>query len=98
VFAALSKIILGIYIMTFGRGGFKRAGGSRVNPPYGLITGVPADVNNKFTPGAGVGAQNIFTRRAKNRYATVCRPGAPCGNFYMRLGVNPYDNGESVAI
>lgn len=72
------------------------AAGTRVNPPYGLITGVPADVNNKFVPGAGVGAQNIFTRRAKNRYATVCKPGAPCGNFYMRLGVHPYGSGQYI--
>jgi hypothetical protein len=73
------------------------AAGTRVNPAYGLITGVPADVNNKFIPGAGVGSQNIFTRRAKNRYATVCRPGAPCGNFYMKLGIHPRGNGQNIA-
>jgi len=73
------------------------AAGTRVNPAYGLITGVPADVNNKFIPGAGVGSHNIFTRRAKNRYATVCRPGAPCGNFYMKLGIHPRGNGQNIA-
>jgi hypothetical protein len=76
------------------------AAGSRVNPKYGLITGVPADVNNKFVPGAGVGAQNIFTRRAKNRYATSCAGQGPnyrCGRFYMSLGLHPHGNGQYIA-
>jgi len=64
----------------------KKTGGMRKNPTIGLITGRPADVNNKFVSGAGVGASNIFNRRAKLRYATSCTPDAPCGKFIMGLG------------
>lgn len=84
----------------YGRGGFafKRSGGGggRKNPPIGLITGVPADVNNKFVYGAGVGAQNLAVRRAKLRFATVCDPEYPCGRFMTRLGIHPRDNGQFI--
>ena len=92
--------------MAFGNAGSyniprpRPAAGTRVNPMYGIITGIPADVNNKYVPGAGVGAQNIFTRRAKNRYATSCAgqgPNRRCGNFYMNLGLHPKGNGQYIA-
>jgi hypothetical protein len=45
----------------------------RRNPPYGLILGVPADVNTKFVYGSGVGALNTSVRRyQKNRAAFNC--------------------------
>ena len=65
----------------------KKTGGMRKNPPIGLMTGRPADINNKFVSGSGVGASNIFSRRAKLRYATSCSKNAQCGNFIMHLGV-----------
>jgi hypothetical protein len=65
----------------------KKTGGMRKNPPIGLITGRPADVNNKYVSGAGVGASNIFCHRAKLRCATICNEHAPCGKFIMRLGI-----------
>ena len=74
-----------------GRGGFqyKRmgGGGNRKNPAYGLITGIPADVNNKYVPGAGVGASSIATRRAKLLRSTVCTEQYPCNQSYSRLGL-----------
>lgn len=74
-----------------GKGGFqyKRqgGGGNRYNPPIGMITGVYADVNNKYVPGAGVGASSIATRRAKLLHSTVCSPQYPCSNSYSRLGL-----------
>ena len=84
----------------YGKGGFsfKKTGGGgvRKNPAYGLITGVPADVNNKYVYGAGVGATNIAVRRAKLRFATVCNPEQPCGRFMARLGIHPKDSGQNI--
>ena len=52
-----------------GKGGFsyKKSGGAggRRNFAIGLITNQPADVNNTYVSGAGVGASSIATRRAK---------------------------------
>ena len=74
-----------------GKGGFqyKRmgGGGNRKNPAYGLITGVPANVNNKYVPGEGVGASSIATRRAKLLHSTICSPQYPCDRTYSRLGL-----------
>jgi hypothetical protein len=44
-----------------------RPTGNGVVKPYGLIMGLPADITNRYTPGAGVGATSIFARRAKLR-------------------------------
>lgn len=75
-----------------GKGGFafKRSGGAgaRKNPPYGLITGTPQNVWNKYIPGAGVGGLNTSVRRAKMRLATSCNKNQVCGSFYTRLGTN----------
>ena len=75
-----------------GKGGFayKKSGGAggRKNPPYGLITGTPQNVWNKYTPGAGVGGLNTSVRRAKMRIATSCNKNQRCGSFYMGLGMN----------
>jgi hypothetical protein len=67
----------------------KGSGGCRKNPSYGLITGIPADVNNKFISGAGVGATNRSVYRAKKRHATVCTNSQKCGTFIMNLGQHP---------
>lgn len=45
----------------------------RKNPPFGLILGVPANVNTKYVYGSGVGALNASVRRAQKRRASfVC--------------------------
>ena len=85
----------------YGKGGFafKRTGGGgvRKNPPIGLITGVPADVNNKYVYGAGVGSAGGYAvRRAKLRFATICNAEQPCGRFMARLGVHPRGNGQYI--
>ena len=63
-------------------------GGARKNPKYGLITGKPAEIWNKYTPGAGVGGSSVATRRAKMRLATSCNNNQQCGRFYAELGQN----------
>ena len=76
-----------------GRGGFnyKRSNGAggRRNPSIGLITGIPASVDNKYVPGAGVGASNIANRHAKLVRATSCDKSQQCGSFVTRL--HPYE-------
>lgn len=67
----------------------KGAGGCRRNPSYGLITGLPANVNTKYVSGAGVGATNLSVYRAKKRHATVCTETQKCGTFVMNLGQHP---------
>ena len=67
----------------------KGAGGCRKNPSYGIITGIPANVNNKYVSGAGVGATNRSVYRAKKRLATVCTNKQQCGKFVMELGKHP---------
>ena len=64
------------------------------------ITNQPNEFWNKYTPGAGVGASNIATRRAKMIHATSCSNGQQCGRFYTELGqnqirVSPYTNYNS---
>ena len=45
----------------------------RKNPPFGLILGIPAEVNTKYVYGSGVGALNTSVRRAqKKRASFVC--------------------------
>ena len=72
----------------YGKSGFqyKKSGGAGVrrNNALGLITGTPADVNNKYVPGAGVGASSIANRRAKLIRATTCYSnGQKCGFFTL---------------
>ena len=48
----------------------------------GMITGIPASVENKYVPGSGVGASSISARRAKSIHATPKKesytlPGVP---------------------
>ena len=52
------------------------------------ITNQPNEFWNKYNPGAGVGASNIATRRAKMIHATSCSNGQQCGRFYTELGQN----------
>jgi uncharacterized repeat protein (TIGR02543 family) len=45
----------------------------RKNPPFGLILGVPANVNTKYVYGSGVGALNTSVRRyLKKRASFTC--------------------------
>ncbi len=62
--------------------------GGRKNPKYGLICNKPTEFWNKYTPGAGVGASSVATRRAKLIKATVCHDQQLCGRFYVELGQN----------
>jgi hypothetical protein len=74
-----------------GKGGFnyKRSNGAgaRRNFALGLITNQPADVNNTYVAGAGVGASSIATRRAKMLHATSCSAQYPCNKSFSRLGL-----------
>lgn len=80
-----------------GKGGFnyKRSGGAgnRRNFSIGAITNQPADVNNTYVSGAGVGASSIATRRAKLNHATRCSAEYPCNKAFSRLGL--YSSGGS---
>ena len=54
----------------FGKTGFfykKSVTSARKNPPIGLLNCSSTDIFNKYTPGAGVGAQSRSVRRAKLR-------------------------------
>jgi hypothetical protein len=74
-----------------GRGGFnyKRSGGAggRRNFSLGAITNQPADINNTFIPGSGVGASSIATRRAKILHSTINSKTYPYNQMYARLGL-----------
>jgi hypothetical protein len=63
--------------------------GMKKNAPVGLITGRYADINTKYVYGAGVGASNIFARRAKMRNANFCDQG--CSKFIYRLDQPNYN-------
>jgi len=84
----------------YGKGGFsykKNTGvGGRKNPPIGLITGIPADVNTKFVYGSGVGGLSTAVRRAQLKHAIICSPERPCGRFLSRLGIHPKDNDQFI--
>lgn len=54
------------------------------------ICNQPNEFWNKYTPGAGVGASNIATRRAKIIHATSCTTGQQCGKFLTQLGQNQF--------
>ena len=71
-----------------------RGGGMRKNPPIGLITGRPADVNTKFVYGSGVGALSTSVRRRQLRYSPVCNTqtgNGKCG-FMLQLGMRTLNN------
>jgi hypothetical protein len=57
-------------------------------PGGNIICNKPTYLWNKYTPGAGVGASSIATRRAKMINATSCTNGQQCGRFYTELGQN----------
>ena len=84
----------------FGKGGFaykkNTGGGNHRIFPIGLITGVPANVNNKYISGAGVGAQSIAVRRAKLIHSVTCNNEQVCGKFAKYLGLHPKDNGQAI--
>jgi hypothetical protein len=69
---------------------FKKSGGggARRNPRYGMICNQPQNVNNKYVPGAGVGATSVAVRRAKLIHATSCDKSQHCGTFYSSVGMN----------
>ncbi len=76
----------------FGKTGFfykKSVTSARKNPPIGLLNCGSTDIFNKYTPGAGVGAQNRSVRRAKMRLATSCEnTDQSCGQYFAKLGLN----------
>jgi hypothetical protein len=84
----------------FGKGGFaykkNPGGGNHRLFPIGLITGVPANVNNKYISGAGVGAQSTAVRRAKLIHSVSCNNEQICGKFSKYLGLHPKDNGQAI--
>lgn len=57
--------------------------GGRPKLSIGMITGIPASIDNKYVPGSGVGATSVSTRRAKSIHATPkvrgILPNAPFG-------------------
>lgn len=61
---------------------------TQFTPGGTTICNQPNEFWNKYTPGAGVGASNIATRRAKMIYATSCNNTQQCGKFYVELGQN----------
>jgi hypothetical protein len=73
----------------YGQNGFffKKSGaiGNRKNPSLGLICNRPQDVNNRYVPGAGVGASGTAQRRAKLIHAYNAP--LPSGACVTRLGV-----------
>lgn len=85
-----------------GSGGFnyKRSGGAggRRNFSLGAITNQPADVNNKYVPGAGVGASSIANRRARLIRSTSCTGTYPCNRSFARLGLQHNGNANNYAI
>jgi hypothetical protein len=44
--------------------------GGRPKLSIGMITGIPASIDNKYVPGSGVGATSISVRRAKSIHST----------------------------
>jgi hypothetical protein len=57
-------------------------------PGGSTICNQPTDLWNKYTPGAGVGASSVATRRAKMINATSCNRSQQCGKFLTQLGQN----------
>lgn len=61
---------------------------TQFTPGGTTISNQPNEFWNKYTPGSGVGASSVATRRAKMIHSTVCDSGQKCGRFYVQLGQN----------
>jgi hypothetical protein len=61
---------------------------TRMVPGGAAVSNQPGEFWNKYTPGAGVGASSIATRRAKMIHSTICQQGQQCGRFLTELGQN----------
>jgi len=61
---------------------------TQFTPGGTTICNKPTELWNKYTPGAGVGASSVATRRAKMINATSCNNNQQCGRFYTQLGQN----------
>lgn len=61
---------------------------TQFTPGGTTICNQPNEFWNKYTPGSGVGASSVATRRAKMIHATTCYSGQTCGSFYIQLGLN----------
>ena len=61
---------------------------TRFTPGGTTICNQPGELWNKYTPGAGVGASSVATRRAKMIHATSCNRTQQCGKFLTQLGQN----------
>lgn len=74
-----------------GKGGFnyKRSGGGGNHRLFslGAISNQPANIFNKYVPGAGVGASSVSNRRARLLHSTVCSAQYPCNKSFSRLGL-----------
>ena len=73
---------------------------TRFTPGGTIGCNQPCDIWNKYTPGSGVGASSVATRRAKIIYATSCNKSQQCGKFYTQLAqnqirVSPYTHGQT---
>jgi hypothetical protein len=62
--------------------------GGRKNPKYGLICNKPTTLWNSYTPGSGVGATSVSTRRSKMIKSTMCSTGSGCTKVHLNLGVH----------
>jgi len=74
-----------LYKRNLGVGGRRS---TKMTPGGNITCNQPGDIWNKYTPGAGVGASSVASRRAKMRLATSCSNGQKCGKFYVELGQN----------
>ena len=61
---------------------------TQFTPGGTTICNQPTNLWNKYTPGAGVGASSVATRRAKRIHATSCNNNQQCGRFFTQLGQN----------
>jgi hypothetical protein len=61
---------------------------TRFNAGGNTICNKPTTLWNKYTPGSGVGASSVASRRAKMIHATSCNANQQCGRFYTQLGQN----------
>jgi hypothetical protein len=61
---------------------------TQFTPGGTTICNQPTQFWNKYTPGAGVGASSLSTRRRKMITATSCNKNQSCGRFLTQLGQN----------
>lgn len=74
-----------LYKRNLGVGGRRS---TKMTPGGNITCNQPTTLWNKYTPGAGVGASSVASRRAKMRLATSCTNGQLCGKFFVELGQN----------